>query len=285
LRRRLGIGDAETQRAQALQLWRQEYTAKDEADPKKRKGLLSRIEKLRTDAGWRAPAPVIFLCVLSVAGLVLAAAVMLDMGVWIGLAGAAVVFTAFWISTERRITARVARFEQQFVDSLGIAARALRAGHPLIGAFQLVAQEVGDPLGGIFGEICQEQALGLDLQDSIQRVATAADNVDLKLFATAVTIQMNSGGNLAELMDTLATVMRSRMRLHRRVRVLTAQTQMSKRILIAIPIVLFILLNVTAPTYMQTFYKTWTGRYMLAFTTASILFGIWLMKRLSVLRY
>jgi tight adherence protein B len=285
LRKRLGIGDAETQRAQALQLWREEYTAKDEADHKKRKGLLSRFEKLRADAGWSAPVPVVFLSVLGIAGLVLAAAIMLHMGVWIGLAGMGVVFTASWMFTERRITARVASFERQFVDSLGIAARALRAGHPLVGAFQLIAQEVGDPLGSTFGEICQEQALGLDLQDSIKRVAAAADNVDLKLFATAVTIQMNSGGNLAELMDTLASVMRSRMRLHRRVRVLTAQTQMSKRILIAIPIVLFILLNITAPAYMQTFYRTWTGRYMLAFTIASILFGIWLMSRLSILRY
>ncbi|RPJ37217.1 MAG: hypothetical protein EHM35_06780, partial [Planctomycetaceae bacterium] len=184
-----------------------------------------------------------------------------------------------------RIAARVSLFERQFVDSLGIAARALRAGHPLIGAFQLIAEEVGDPLGSIFGEVCQEQSLGLDLQDSIQRVAANCDNVDLKLFATAVGIQMNSGGNLAELMDTLASVMRSRMRLHRRVRVLTAQTQLSKRILVALPFLLFIILNIVAPTYMQIFYKEWTGRYMLVATVVSVLFGVWLMRRLSVLRY
>jgi tight adherence protein B len=285
VRKRLGLGDAETQRSQAMQLWREEYAAKGGTGRSTRETLLARLEKLRADAGWRASVPMVLLAVLSVAALVVMAMIMLGLGLWIGLAGAAVVVTIFWVSTERRITARTALFERQFVDSLGIAARALRAGHPLIGAFQLIAQEVDDPLGGMFGEICQEQALGLDLQDSIQRVAGTTDNSDLKLFATAVGIQMNSGGNLAELMDTLATVMRSRVRLHRRVRVLTAQTQLSKRILIGLPILLFIVLNITAPTYMEMFYKTWTGRYMLAGTIASTLLGIWLMSRLSILRY
>ncbi len=285
VRRRLGLGDADAQRSQALQLWREGYTDRTEAQRAERKTLSSRLQKLRTDAGWRLPVPVVFLAVLAVASLAVVTAVMTGMGVWIGLAGAAVVITVFWVMTERRITARVSLFERQFVDSLGIAARALRAGHPLVGAFELISEEVGEPLGSIFGEICQEQALGLDLKDSIQRVAATCDNEDLKLFATAVGIQMDSGGNLAELMDTLASVMRSRMRLHRRVRVLTAQTQLSKRILVGLPLLLFVILNIVAPMYMQIFYTEWTGRYMLAATIASVLLGIWLMSRLSVLRY
>jgi tight adherence protein B len=171
------------------------------------------------------------------------------------------------------------------VDSLGIAARALRAGHPLVGAFQLVAQEVGDPLAKIFGEICQEQALGLDLEGSIRRVADASHNADLKLFATAVSIQLSSGGNLAELMDTLANVMRSRIRLHRRVRVLTAQTNTSTRILIILPIALFTILNIIAPEYMELFYTTRPGWYLLTGTVVSVLFGMWLMAKMSVIRY
>jgi tight adherence protein B len=285
VRKRLGLGDAETQRSQAMQLWREEYAAKEGASHGARETVRARLERLRADAGWKAPVPLVFLALLSVMALVVVAMVMVGLGVWVGFAGAAIVATLFWVSTERRIVARTALFERQFVDSLGIAARALRAGHPLIGAFQLIAQEVANPLGEMFGEICQEQALGLDLQDSIQRVAGTAENPDLKLFATAVGIQMNSGGNLAELMDTLAAVMRSRVRLHRRVRVLTAQTQLSKRILIGLPVLLFIVLNITAPTYMEMFYKTWTGRYMLAATVASTLLGIWLMSRLSILRY
>jgi tight adherence protein B len=140
-------------------------------------------------------------------------------------------------------------------------------------------------MGSIFGEICQEQALGLDIQESMRRMANTTHNADLKLFATAVNIQMTTGGNLAELMDSLAAVMQSRMKLNRRVRVLTASTQMNKQTLIAIPILLFIALNIMSPEYMEVFYNTWVGRAMLAGTVVSILFGAWLMGRLSVLRY
>jgi tight adherence protein B len=285
VRERLGIGDAETQKAQALQLWREGCKADTTRGRTEKDTLRMRLERLRMEAGWKSPPLAVFLIVLAVATLALIAGIALGAGIWLGPAAMAVVIAIFWTVTNRRIAARVALFERQFVDSLGIAARALRAGHPLVGAFQLIAEEVDDPVGGMFAEICQEQALGLDLQDSIQQVASDSHNPDLKLFATAVSIQMRSGGNLAELMDTLATVMRSRMRLHRRVRVLTAQTRMSKRILIGLPILLFIILNMIAPLYMQAFYKTWPGRYMLAGTVTSALLGMWLMRKVSVLRY
>jgi tight adherence protein B len=285
VRKRLGLGGPEAQQSQALQLWREGYEALAETGEAKKETLRQRLERLRADAGWRLPAYAVFLAVAALAGLALTAAVMLGAGIWIGMAAAAVVLVTFRLHTERRIAKRVGLFERQFVDSLGIAARALRAGHPLVGAFQLIAAEVDDPMGSIFGGMCQEQALGLDLQESIRRVADTSRNPDLKIFATAVTIQLGSGGNLAELMDSLAAVMRSRMRLHRRVRVLTAQTQMSKRILIGLPILLFLILNIIAPTYMHSFYVTWSGRYMLAATIGSILLGTWMMGKLSVLHY
>jgi tight adherence protein B len=285
VRKRLGLGGPEAQQSQALQLWREGYEALSETGEVKKETFRQRMARLRADAGWRLPAYAVFLAVAALAGLALTAAVMLGVGIWIGMAAAAVVLLAFRLHTERRISKRAGLFERQFVDSLGIAARALRAGHPLVGAFQLIAAEVDDPLGSIFGGICQEQALGLDLQESIRRVADSSRNADLKIFATAVTIQLGSGGNLAELMDSLAAVMRSRMRLHRRVRVLTAQTQMSKRILIGLPILLFLILNIIAPTYMHSFYVTWSGRYMLAATIGSILLGTWMMGKLSILHY
>lgn len=285
LRKRLGAGGPEVQRSQALQLWRAEREGRRRPSQARKETLSERLERLRLDAGWKAPAPLVLLGVVIAAGLALAATYALGYGVWLAVGVAVAILTIFWVMTKKRIMAHVALFERQFVDSLGIAARALRAGHPLVGAFQLVAQEVGNPIGKIFGEICQEQALGLDLEGSIRRVADTSRNADLKLFATAVRIQLNSGGNLAELMDTLANVMRSRIRLHRRVRVLTAQTNMSKRILIGLPILLFVILNIIAADYMTLFYTTWSGRCLLAGTVASVLLGAWLMEKLSVIRY
>jgi tight adherence protein B len=253
LRSRLGVGGPEAQKSQALQLWRDEYETRGRQRRTKRETLSGRLERLRLDAGWKTSAHVVLLIVAAVAALAFAATRALEYGTWLALGVSAAVLVVFWVITKRRIAARVALFERQFVDSLGIAARALRAGHPLVGAFQLVAQEVGDPVAKLFGEICQEQALGLDLESSIRRVADASRNADLKLFATAVSIQLTSGGNLAELMDTLAMVVRSRIRLHRRVRVLVAQTDMSKRILMALPVLLFGLLNIISPEYMDLF--------------------------------
>ena len=285
LHKRLGVGGLEAQRSQALQLWRAERQSRRRENRPRRETLSERFQRLQVDAGWRGSAHWVVLAVMAVAGLAFAAVFALGYGAWLALGVGGTVLVVFWVVTKRRIAARVALFERQFVDSLGIAARALRAGHPLVGAFQLVSQEVGAPLGAVFGEICQEQALGLDLESSIRRVADTSHNADLKLFATAVRIQLSSGGNLAELMDTLATVMRSRIRLHRRVRVLTAQTNMSKRILMGLPILMFVLLNIIAADYMELFYTTWSGRYLLTATIISVLVGAWLMEKLSVIRY
>ena len=107
----------------------------------------------------------------------------------------------------------------------------------------------------------------------------------MKLFATSVAIQLQSGGNLAELMDSLANVVRSRMRLNRRMRVLTAQTQLSKKVLIALPILLFIVLSLANPEYMSVFYKTTIGKYMLLTAVGIVSFGAWVMNKLTTLKY
>jgi tight adherence protein B len=285
IQRRLGYSGVDVRRSQALQLWRDEYEARRQTSRGKRLTLGDRLERVRNEAGWQSSWQIVVTGVLGVAALAFACTAVLGYGAWLGGTIAGGILLVFWVVTKRRIASRVILFERQFLDGLGIAARALRAGHPLVGAFQLVSEEVGRPLGSLFGEICQEQALGLDLENSIRRVASASGNPDLMLFATAVSIQTNSGGNLAELMDTLADVMRARIRLRRRVRVLTAQTNLSKWVLIALPIVMFLGLNVIAPEYMQPFYVTWTGRYLLIGTSVSVLFGAWVMGKLSVIRY
>jgi tight adherence protein B len=205
-------------------------------------------------------------------------------GAMLGFGISVAIMVVFSSYTRSCIAKRSALFETQLVDALGICARALRAGLPLLGSFQLVSEEIGEPLGGIFSRICHEQLLGLDMKDSIRKVAKTVYNPELKLFATSIAIQLKSGGNLADLMDSLASVIRARMRLSRRVRVLTAQTQLSKRILIALPIFMFFLLTVIAPTYMHTFYKTTVGHYMLGVMVSMVFFGAWVMNRLSVLR-
>jgi tight adherence protein B len=285
LQKRMGFVDEETRKVDTLQLWREEYQARRATIKRRRETLGERLERLRADAGWKAPAPVVILSVFGVAVVACVAIVMLGYGWMLGVAAAATVVIVFQAVTVRQINHRIDLFERQFVESLGIAARALRAGHPLVGAFQSISEEIPDPIGTIFGEICQEQALGLALEDSIRRVADTAHNTDLKLFATAVSIQMTTGGNLADVMDSLALVMRARMRLNRRVRVLTTSTRLNRNTLLTMPILLFLAMNLIAPEFESVMYTTFVGKCLLAGTVVSMLFGAWVMAKLSKIKY
>lgn len=286
VQKRLGITkNKENEETRILRLWH-ELKQDSEAIPSPGKlTIRERLERLRCDAGWEAPVQTLLLRVFGVAILGFVFTYFASGGILLGLGVSVSILVLFWVCTKRRIAKRAELFERQLVDALGIAGRALRAGHPLIGAFQLVSEEIGEPLGNIFFRICQQQALGLDLKDSIREVAKTTRNSELKLFATAVAIQFQSGGNLADLMDSLASVIRARMKLNRRVRVITAQTQFSKRILIAMPIIMFFLLNIINREYMEIFYNTTEGTWMLVSVVVSVLLGAWVMNRLSVLRY
>jgi len=284
VQKRLGIGAKEqTNESKVLQLWSntQRETSKEPTKP----SLLERMELLRDKAGWQASMVTIITRLVWVTVLSVAITYIISRSVLLAIGVFAVIIFIFWTYLQRSISKHTVLFERQLADALGIAARALRAGHPLVGTFQLIAQEIGDPIGSIFARICQEQTLGLDLKDSIRKIAETTYNTELKLFATAVAIQFQSGGNLADLMDRLATVIRARMRLNRRVRVITAQTQFSKKILVALPILFFFVLNIINPNYMQPLYNTTIGNFLLLTVAVSILFGMWVMNRISAVRF
>jgi tight adherence protein B len=107
----------------------------------------------------------------------------------------------------------------------------------------------------------------------------------MKLFAASTVIQLRSGGNLADMMDRLVAVIRDRMRLQRRVRVLTAQTQFSKRVLIAMPFVLIAILMMLKPDYLELMWTTQVGRYMLGAAGIFLIIGSWVMNKIATLKY
>jgi len=285
VQKRLGIVKKETEESHTLRLWRETQQKNIAAHKEQKLTIFEHIEKLRLSAGWKMPVHTVILGVVSAAifGSVgvyfFKGRITWAIGTFIGI------WLAFWFYTQRCISKNSALLERQLVDALGIAARALRAGHPLLGAFQMISEEIDDPLKEIFLRICQEQMLGLDLKDSIQKVARGSYNDELKFFATAVSIQLQSGGNLADLMDSIASVIRARIKLNKRVRVMTAQTQFNKRVLIALPIIMFFLLDILNPQYMEPLYTTMTGRMLLIVTTCSVIFGAWVMNRMCILRF
>lgn len=285
VQKRLGIVEKETDESHTLRLWRERQKEIASESEVEKLTLQERLERLRGAAGWHAPAQIVILGVVGAAILSFVVTYLLGGGIMLGFSISIMIVIVFWSYMRRCISKREALFERQLLDGLSVAARSLRAGHPLLGAFQLISEEIKEPIGDIFSRICHEQMLGLDLSDSILKAARTSYNSELKLFATAVAIQLRSGGNLADLMDSLANVIRARMRLKRRVRVLTAATQLSKRILIALPIFLFFWLNVVNPEYMELFYTTTVGKYMIIAMVVLILLGVWVMNRIVVLRF
>jgi tight adherence protein B len=286
IQQRLGLIRREAaDESKMLRLWRDTQESARAGRATAFTAIQNKLKRIANDAGWHASVHTVLLGLSGVSLLTAIVLFVLTGNLLVAFAGILVVVFGFNAYTGRRINKRAALFESQLVDALGIAARSLRAGHPLSGSFQLISEEIGPPLGDVFYRICQEQALGVDVRKSIRDVAAETSNSELRLFATAVAIQLQSGGNLADLMDSLGNVIRARIRLTRRVRVLTAQTNLSASILIALPVFLFFLLNILSPKYMSTFYNTTIGPYILAGTMVSVLLGWWIMKRLSVLRF
>ncbi|MCB5411190.1 type II secretion system F family protein [Pseudogemmobacter faecipullorum] len=144
---------------------------------------------------------------------------------------------------------RMNLLEEQLPDAVELMVRSLRVGHPFTAAIGIVAKEVPDPLGTEFGVIADEAAYGRDIGEALKAFAERMDSQDLRFLAVAVTIQQQSGGNLAEILEGLAKVIRARFKLFRRVRAITAEAKWSGMFLSAFPILALIMINVIQPNY------------------------------------
>ena len=152
-----------------------------------------------------------------------------------------------WINGKAK--KRMSMIEEQLPEAIELMVRSLRVGHPFTSAISIVANEVADPLGTEMGVISDEAAYGRDIGECLKAMAERLDMQDMRFLAVAVTIQQTSGGNLAEILDGLAKVIRSRFRLFRRVAAITAEAKSSGKLLSGFPIVAMIAVNVVEPTY------------------------------------
>lgn len=199
--------------------------------------------------------------------------------------GSCGVIYLLWIGIKMKGDKIAAKFDDQFVEALDLCARSLRAGHTVIAGLSLAAQESKEPVKSVMSDIVQQQEMGVSLEEALRAVAAKHESQDLKLFAASVAVQIRAGGNLAETTNRLSAVIRDRLRLGRRVRVLIAQTQMSKQVLLGLPVVVFILLNVINPEYVRPMYETEGGQTLLAISLGSMILGTWAMNKMAVIKY
>ena len=175
---------------------------------------------------------------------------------------AGLTFPFIWLMHKR--SRRVAKFEELFPDALDLMARAIRAGHAFQTALGMVAEELAAPVGPEFKKTFDQQNFGLPLREALNGLADRIPLLDVRFFVTAVTIQRESGGNLSEILENLAHVVRERFKIRRQVRTHTAHGRFTGYVLLALPAFLAVALSRIAPDQMQLLFREPMGRMMLA---------------------
>jgi tight adherence protein B len=168
----------------------------------------------------------------------------------IGAALVAIAVCLVWINGRRN--ARLRKLEEQLPLALDIITRAVRAGHPVVSAVQLASNEMGDPIGTEFGLIVDETTYGFEFKDALANFAKRTGSPDAHFFAVSVSIQSETGGNLAEILEGLAAVVRGRQTLALRVKALSSEGRMSAVILSALPLLTIGGIFLTAPQFYTT---------------------------------
>lgn len=200
-----------------------------------------------------------------------------SIGVRFGLSvGIGIGAVIMWIN--KKAGKRIAAFEEQLPEAVELMVRSLRVGHPFSNAVSIVAQEVPDPLGSEFGIIADEVAYGRDMSECLKDMAERIDTQDMRFLAVAVTIQQQSGGNLAEILAGLSKVIRARFRLFRRVKAITAEAKWSGNFLSAFPLLALVGIQLAQPDYYDDVRET------VYFMPAAIAVGVFLVVNVVFMR-
>jgi tight adherence protein B len=178
------------------------------------------------------------------------------------IAGALLGMAAPFIFLRHRKSTRLKKFEEQFPEALDLLSRAIRAGHAFTTAMGMVADEALDPVGPEFKKTFDQQNFGLPLKDALNQMTERIPLLDVRFFVTAVLIQRETGGNLSEILDNLAHVVRERFKILRQVRVYTAHGRMTGYVLMALPAALAIALSFINPEHINLLFTERMGQMM-----------------------
>jgi tight adherence protein B len=198
----------------------------------------------------------------------------------LALALAAAAAALPYLTLRSKKNQRMVRFEKQLPDGLGLIARALRAGHAFTSGMKLAAEEFVDPLGPEFAETLDEINFGVSVADALKNLSVRVDCPDLKFFVVSVILQRETGGNLSEIIEGLAHLMRERFRFRGKVRTLSAEGRLTGKILVAIPILMFVAMYLLNPDYAGQLVHDPAGRMMAAVAVGLMVVGGLVIKRI-----
>jgi tight adherence protein B len=215
-----------------------------------------------------------------------------------GLAGgilfrSGIMFAAFaglgmfgpWLWVKRKKAKRIGDFEELFPDALDLLTRSIRAGHAFTTGLKVVAEESEEPLRGEFRQIYEEQRFGLPLEESLLGLADRMDLVDVRLFVTSVLIQKEAGGNLAEKLQNLSSIIRARFKFRRQVRIHTAHGRMTGTVVGLAPFFATLGLWLINPDYMEPLFTEPMGRMLIGFSMFWMMIGFVVIRRITDIQF
>jgi tight adherence protein B len=197
--------------------------------------------------------------------------------------GALIAASLPFFVVRRKRTVRLNRFEEHFPEALDLISRAIRAGHAFGAGLKMVADELTEPVGPEFRKTFEEQNFGLPLTESLNNLALRVPLLDVRFFATAVLIQRETGGNLSEILDNLAAVVRERFKIRRQIRVHTAHGRFTGYVLVALPAFLGVALSMINPDHMDMLFKDRVGHTMIVAAIVMQIIGwIWITRVVKI---
>lgn len=199
--------------------------------------------------------------------------------IWLPLVGLCMAsLPFFWLFWRRK--RRLRQFAGQLPDALEMMGRALRSGQSLATAFSMIANEVAAPLGKEFERVFEEQNLGIPLEQSLESMTERVPNLDLKFFSTAVILQRQTGGDLAEILDKISHLIRERFQIWGQVQALTGEGRLSGVVLMGLPVVLFLVVYKLNPDYVMVLFTEPMGKKMLGWAIVLQVLGALVIRKI-----
>ena len=191
-------------------------------------------------------------------------------------------FPLLWLLMRRR--SRFKKFAKQLPDAMELIARALRSGHSLASGLHVVVEEMGAPISTEFGMAYEEQNLGIPMEQALKGMLRRMPNMDLKFFVTAVAIQRQAGGDMAEILDKIGYIIRERFKIMGQVQALTGEGRISGIVLMALPIALFFAVYYLNPDYVMLLFTEELGRKMIAVAAVLQVVGAVAIKKIVAIK-
>jgi tight adherence protein B len=261
------------------------------ARPSRRSGFISRMTERRSESSWSArmretfelagieaePSQVIALTALATILMVFLLGLLIGpIGVLIGLT---IPLFVRWL-IKRRVAKTRRTFAEQLPDNLDVLASALRAGHSLVSALAVVADDAHEPSRGEFRRVLTEEQFGVQLEDAFKTTVVRMENADLEQVALVARLQREMGSNSAEVLDKVIETVRGRQELRRLVRTLTAQGRLSRWILTLLPISLALVLTLISSSYMHPLFHTLPGQLLMVLSGCMVALGSWIIGKI-----